>query len=245
MIPIILPDWPAPAHIKACTTLRTGGISKAPYASFNLAEHVGDDARHVQANRALLKNSLMLADEPTWLEQTHSTIVVTADPRHRGKEADASFTTQPKQICAVLTADCLPILVCDRQGTQIAAIHAGWRGLANGIITQTLKMLQLPPEETLVWLGPAIGPSIYELGEEVRQQFIAKRAAAVKAFIPSPNAGRWLGNLYLLAKMDFQEYGVDAIYGGNYCTYSEKDRFFSYRRDGNKTGRMASLIWME
>ncbi len=245
MKPVITPNWPAPLHIKACTTLRHGGYSEAPYVSFNLAQHVGDESRHVQANRALLTTLLALPTEPTWLEQTHSTIVVSAESHNRGKEADASFACESKQICVVLTADCLPILLCDRKGTCVAAIHAGWRGLANGIIGKTLDTLQLAPDDTLVWLGPAIGPTVYELGNEVRQQFIARQAETEKAFLPSSNPDRWLGNLYELAKLDFEHVGVSAIYGGDHCTYSDKERFFSYRRDGNKTGRMASLIWIE
>jgi len=244
MTQIIIPDWPAPANIKAYTTLRHGGVSQAPYDTFNLAEHVGDNPQDVQTNRQLLKEMLSLPNEPIWLEQIHSTMVLPAVNDSRGKPADASFTTQSKQVCVVLTADCLPLLLCHRNGTQVAAIHAGWRGLANGIIAKTLDALNLPPEDILAWLGPAIGPKAYELGEEIREIFIKNDAEAEQAFIPSLHSDRWLGDLYSLAKLQLQKRHVSAIYGGKYCTYSDKERFFSYRRDGNKTGRIASLIWM-
>lgn len=240
----ITPDWPAPANIQACTTLRQGGISEAPYDSFNLGDHVGDNPKHVEANRLLLKNSLNLPDEPVWLKQTHSTIALPAISNTRGKECDATFAHHSQQVCVVMTADCLPILLCNKDGTHVAAIHAGWRGLADGIIEKTLQAMNIPPEDLLVWLGPAIGPSVYELGEEVRACFIEKDPDAKSAFVPSENNGRWLGNLYSLAKQRLHKCKVWAIYGGDYCTYSDEAIFFSYRRDGNKTGRMASLIWM-
>ncbi len=241
---ILTPDWPAPANVNACTTLRLGGVSEAPYDTFNLADHVGDNETHVKANRQLLTNWLHLPNEPVWLKQTHSTIVLPAISSNRNQTADATFSDQPEQVCVVMTADCLPILLCHRQGTQVAAIHAGWRGLADGIIEKTLEKMALPPDDILVWLGPAIGPRVYELGEEVRQCFIEKDSAADSAFIPSKNDGRWLGNLYHLATLRLHKQQVFAIYGGQYCTYTDNKRFFSYRRDGIHTGRMASLIWM-
>ncbi|HSW69022.1 MAG TPA: peptidoglycan editing factor PgeF [Gammaproteobacteria bacterium] len=241
---VILPDWPAPAHVRAATTLRSGGVSEAPYHTFNLAENVNDDEQAVRINRNILKNMLSLPDEPIWLKQIHSQTVVLAETRARGREADASFTHQTGQVCVVTTADCLPVLVCNRRGTSVAAIHAGWRGLANGIIENTLQAMSLSPLDILVWLGPAIGPKVYELGAEVREAFVKNDAASESAFVPSHNKDRWLGNLYVLAKLRLQKQGISAIYGGEFCTYSEKERFFSYRRDGNQTGRMASLIWM-
>lgn len=180
----IAPTWPAPLNIHAYTTLRSGGVSEAPYHSFNLGEHVGDDEKHVQMNRALLKNKLQLPNEPIWLKQTHSTLVLPATTLI-GQEADATFSHQAKQVCTVMTADCLPLLLCNRSGTHVAAIHAGWRGLAHGIIENTLDVLNVPAEDILVWLGPAIGPTVYEVGEEVRHCFIEKDKDAEKAFIPS------------------------------------------------------------
>jgi len=243
-INIITPDWPAPTHIHAYSTCRNGGVSEAPYHSFNFGEHVGDDQANIEANRSLLKKRLNLPTEPIWLKQVHSTIVLPAIPANRGQEADALFSQQPNQVCVVTTADCLPLLLCDRNGTQVAAIHAGWRGLANGIIENTLQKMNLPANQILAWLGPAIGPRVYELGDEVRQYFIDKDAEASRSFVPSKNAGRWLGNLYSLATLRLEKQNISAIYGGEYCTYSASEQFFSYRRDGIKTGRMASLIWM-
>lgn len=239
----IKPNWPAPDHIQAYTTLRTGGTSKEPFDKFNLAQHVGDDPENVQTNRELLKTILKLPNEPIWLQQTHSTIALKASPENRDQEADASFTEEANQVCAVLTADCLPILLCDKPGTQVAAIHAGWRGLLNGVIESTLKALSIPTSEILVWLGPAIGPVHFEVGAEVRDQFIAHQAAAIDAFTPSPN-DRWLANIFMLAQLRFLKHNITSVYGGDRCTYSDPLSFYSYRRDGAKTGRLASLIWI-
>ena len=238
----IEPKWPAPSCIKAFTTLRLGGVSQKPFDSFNLAKHVGDTAAHVKANREHLQKKLCLPNEPIWLQQTHSTIALSATPNHREHEGDASFTHDMNQVCVVLTADCLPILLCNNEGTQVAAIHAGWRGLLNGIIESTLEAMG-SPQNILVWLGPAIGPTHFEVGEEVREQFIAKDNEAAHAFIPSPN-GRWLANIYKLARLRFKKKNINEIYGGNYCTYSDPLSFYSYRRDGARTGRQASLIWI-
>ncbi|MEO8401268.1 MAG: peptidoglycan editing factor PgeF [Gammaproteobacteria bacterium] len=243
MTNFIVPNWPAPKTIKAFTTLRTGGVSLAPYDSFNLGEHVGDETQHVKTNRENLKTQLNLQNQPVWLNQTHSTRVIPATTENTGKEADAAFTDQPGNVCAVLTADCLPLLVCQREGTHVAAIHAGWRGLANGVIENTLTAMGIPADDTLVWLGPAIGPKVFEVGDEVREIFLKSHPEAEQMFLPSPN-GRWLGNLYALARLRLNSQGITHIYGGDYCTYSDSELFFSYRRDGNKTGRMASLIWM-
>lgn len=228
-------------------TRRTGGVSQAPWTSFNLGDHVGDDPAHVAANRAVLRRSLPA--QPGWLKQVHSARVVDlhkvdfhkpdADP-----EADASFTRQTGQICAVLTADCLPVLFCDRAGSVVAAAHAGWRGLADGVLEATVTAMQVPPGEVLAWMGAAIGPQAFEVGDEVRQAFVARHTDASAAFVPQPLPGKWLADIYQLARIRLKQVGVQAIYGGGHCTYQETDSFYSYRRDG-VTGRMASLIWLE
>lgn len=237
----IKPYWPAPPTIKAYTTTRVGGASLAPFASFNLANHVGDDPQRIAQNRILLNEMLQLPTEPVWLNQVHGTTVIQADTASTLLTADASYTHEPNIICAVLTADCLPILICDRNATTVAAIHAGWRGLAAGVIEHTIATLDIKQNELTAWLGPAIGPQVYEVGEEVRQQFIDYHPAAEIAFQPNANE-RWLANIYLLAKQRLTQCGIMAIYGGDYCTYTNETLFFSYRRDG-QTGRMASLIW--
>ncbi len=239
----IEPVWPAPKTIHAYTTLRSGGVSKKPFDQFNLAQHVGDDEGMVAANREILKNALQLPNEPIWIKQTHSTIAILATEKNTECEADASFTHEKNQICVVLTADCLPILVCNKQGTSVAAIHAGWRGLLNGVIESTLEAMKCDPEDLLIWLGPAISQAHFEVGDEVRAAFLEKDSEAHSAFIPSPNQ-RFMADLYLLATQRLHKRGIQRIFGGNYCTYSDANQFYSYRRDGSKTGRMASLIWI-
>lgn len=244
----LVPDWPAPANVRACCTTRQGGVSQAPYAGFNLGDHVGDDPRAVQANRAYLQQALSLPAQPAWLQQVHGTTVLRLpQAKAHGAQADASVTAQPGRVCAVLTADCLPLLFCDRKGTAVAAAHAGWRGLAAGVIEATVAELAVAPEALLVWLGPAIGPAAFEVGEEVRQAFVAHDAQAAAAFTVSgtsaTDSGRWLADLYALARQRLQRLGVTQIYGGGLCTYTDQQRFYSYRRDGT-TGRMASLIWL-
>jgi YfiH family protein len=243
MIDFIAPNWPAPAKIKAYSTMRAGGFSQAPFANFNLSYSVGDDAEVVKKNRGLLRDSLQLPTEPFWLSQVHGVNVVKVEKHSAPVTADASYTRQQNTVCVVSTADCLPVLLCDRNATCVAAIHAGWRGLAAGVIEQTINALQIPAQDLLVWLGPAIGPEVFEVGEEVFQQFCAVDQNAAQAFKPSIN-NRWLANIYLLAKQRLTKCDVTAIYGGEYCTYSDSGRFFSYRRD-KQTGRMASLIWMD
>lgn len=237
----ISPCWAVPSHIKAVTTTRRGGVSTKPFDTFNLGDHVGDDHIAVEKNREILKQTLSLPQDPIWLKQTHSNIAIEAHPENQYKEADASFTDKVNQICVVLTADCLPILLCNKEGTSVAAIHAGWRGLMKGVIESTLK--SLPSSEWLAWLGPAIGPQHFEVGNEVREQFIDSHPEDTHAFVPSKNQ-RWLANIYTLAKTRLNKLGILKIYGGNYCTYSDSDAFYSYRRDGEKTGRLASLIWI-
>lgn len=240
----ITPNWPAPKHIHAYTTTRKGGVSMAPYDAFNLGDHVEEPIDVVNQNRRLLKTKLNLINEPIWIQQTHSTIALEAKPSHLYKEADATYTNLAEQACVILTADCLPILLCNQTGTHIAAIHAGWRGLAHGVIESTLDALALPNETWLAWLGPAISAKHYEVGEEVRTAFLQITPEAEHAFTPSPN-NRWLADLYALATVRLQKKGITQIYGGEYCTYSDQEQFYSYRRDGQKTGRIATLIWKQ
>ncbi len=236
------PDWPAPATVQAVTTTRAGGVSRGLYASFNLAAHVGDDPSAVVANRQHLQQSLNLPAEPAWLEQVHGTEVVSLDAPRPFGHADASVTTRPGRVCAVLTADCLPVLFCNRAGTAVAAAHAGWRGLAAGVLEAAVAALNTAPGDILAWLGPAIGANAFEVGGEVRDAFLSRQAEAAAAFRLLPS-GKYLADLYALARLRLAAAGVTAIYGGGWCTHSEAERFFSYRRDG-VTGRMASLIWL-
>jgi YfiH family protein len=238
----IQPDWPAPPWIKAYTTLRTGGTSPAPYNDFNLALDVGDKTEVVESNRVLLQQTLNLPTEPIWIKQIHSNIVIPALDENKHKQADASFSKNINQICAVLTADCLPVLLCDRQGSFVAAIHAGWRGLTNGIIEKTLFAIQPGNGQILAWLGPAISQKHFEVGDEVRDCFLQNDPSAASAFIPT-KIGHWLCDLYTLARLQLKKIGISAIYGGEYCTFRDVDKFYSYRRDTRTTGRIASLIW--
>ena len=235
------PDWPAPARVKSLQTLRSGGVSVAPWASFNLGDHVGDDPLHVSANRDAL--TACLPSAPCWLQQVHGTLAVNAENTPKPAVADAAFTRQPGRVCAVMTADCLPVLFCDRAGSVVAAAHAGWRGLLGGVLESTLSVMAVAPEHVLAWLGPAIGPSAFEVGDEVRAAFVAELPAAGEAFAPC-GQGKWLADLYALARLRLARAGVTTVYGGNACTYSDPAHYFSYRRDG-VTGRMATLIWLE
>lgn len=220
-------------------TTRAEGVSHAPWASFNLGDHVGDDPAHVAANRARLRESLPA--EPGWLKQVHSARVVELG-RDTDFEADASFTRQLGQVCAVLTADCLPVLFCDRAGSVVAAAHAGWRGLAGGVLEATVAAMRVTPGEILAWMGAAIGPQAFEVGDDVRDAFVAQHPGAAVAFLPHA-PGKWLADIYALARIRLAAVGVQAVHGGGRCTFTETETFFSYRRDGT-TGRMASLIWL-
>lgn len=240
---MITPTWQAPTQIKAFTTLRSGGVSQPPFEHLNLAMHVGDSIEHVTQNRIQLQQQWALPSEPIWLKQIHSTIALPAKPDNRNRQADATYSNEPNQVCVVLTADCLPILLCNRQGTYVAAIHAGWRGLANNIIEKTLAISYTQPHDLMAWLGPAIGPKSYEVGDAVREAFIQQNAGMTHAFTPS-RPHHWLCDLYAIARIQLQQLKVTAITGGEYCTFSDTERFYSYRRDGEKTGRMASLIWI-
>ncbi len=223
-------------------TTRTGGVSAAPWDSFNLGDHVGDDAASVVENRSRLRQHLPA--EPVWLKQVHSATVVEAGSGLI--EADAVWTHQKRQVCAVLTADCLPVLFCDHAGSVVAAAHAGWRGLAHGVLENTVAAMQVPPGDVLAWMGAAIGPQAFEVGDDVRQAFIERHPEAAAAFVPHPSgvSGKWLADIDQLARIRLTHAGVHAIYGGGRCTFNEADTFYSYRRDG-VTGRMASLIWLE
>ncbi len=237
----IVPDWPAPARVKSLMTTRAGGVSLAPWVGLNLGDHVGDDPARVAANRVQLAH--YLPGEPGWLRQVHSARAVELG-REPNPEADASFTREPGQVCAVLTADCLPVLFCDRAGSVVAAAHAGWRGLAGGVLEAAVAAMQVPPDQVLAWMGAAIGPQAFEVGDEVRQAFVNRHPEAAAAFVPQPAPGKWLADIYQLARIRLNRIGVQAIHGGGRCTFSEADSFYSYRRDG-ATGRMASLIWLE
>jgi hypothetical protein len=235
------PDWPVPASVHTLATTRAGGVSPPPYEGLNLADHVGDDVAAVARNRALLR--AMLPAEPKWLKQVHGAIVARADEMDTPVEADASVAFDPGVVCAVLTADCLPVLFCDRAGTRVAAAHAGWRGLAAGVLEASVAAMQCSPAEILAWLGPAIGPQAFEVGEEVREAFVRDLPAASAAFVPG-QPGKWLADIYALARLRLARAGVNAVYGGGLCTYTDAARFYSFRRD-KTTGRMASLIWLE
>jgi len=239
----IIPNWPAPKNIIAFTTTRQGGFSKDNYASLNLGDHVNDDPSTVMANRKRLIEEFELPSQPIWLSQKHTSKVIAAETSlSRETIGDGSYTNKKQVICAVLTADCLPILLCDKVGSHVAALHCGWRGLASNIIAEGFKKMNCAAKEMLAWLGPGIGPNNYELGEEVKQQFIELNPNNTSAFQPSNN-GKWLGNMYQIAKIQLQQLGINNIYGSNFCTYGDQDKFFSYRRD-KITGRMATLIWL-
>ena len=237
------PNWPAPATVHAASTLRTGGVSAPPFDSFNLALHVGDAADAVRENRTRLSQLLRLPAEPCWLEQVHGSHVVEVATYVTPPAADACIARAANQVCAVMTADCLPVLFCSLDGDRVAAAHAGWRGLAAGILESTVSSLGLPGSQLLAWFGPAIGPQAFAVGDEVRIAFTARDAATVTAFQRNTN-GQWLADIYHLARLELARLGVHAVYGGDACTVSDEARFFSYRRDG-QTGRMASLIWIE
>jgi polyphenol oxidase len=235
------PDWPAPANIHAATTLRTGGVSQGEYANLNLATHVGDNPVHVGQNRQIITTLLGLPSEPIWLNQCHSNRAIEAGITDTPPSADASHTNQAGMVCAVMTADCLPLLVCSCDGTEIAAIHAGWCGLLDGVIDNTIAALQ--NKDLLVWLGPAIGPDSFEVGEEVRAAYIAKSVDYTTAFKPHSQS-KWLADIYRLARINLAAQGIDKVYGGGFCTVTDHERFYSYRRD-KVTGRMATLIWRD
>ncbi|HRF03815.1 peptidoglycan editing factor PgeF [Accumulibacter sp.] len=257
----LLPDWPAPPRVRSLITSRDGGVSRAPYASLNLGAHVGDDPLAVAENRRRLAGHLPAS--PCWLEQVHGTTVVDAAGLTAAEVpvADGAFARAPGVVCAVMTADCLPVLLCDQSSSVVAALHAGWRGLQAGILERAVAALEVPGARLLAYLGPAIGPQAFEVGNEVRRAFVDAHQEAAAAFLPAPPdwptrevaaangpaaqqpERKWLADLYLLARQSLQRAGVKAIYGGSGCTLRDGEHFFSYRRDG-VTGRMAALIWL-
>ena len=253
----LIPDWPAPDNVSALQTTRNGGCSAPPYASLNLGGHVGDAPLAVARNRQSLGS--LLPSEPVWLKQVHGTMVADAGQAACWPEADACIATRPGAVCAVMTADCLPVLLCDERGSVVGAVHAGWRGLSDGVIEQAVHAMKVPPQSLMAWLGPAIGPRAFEVGDEVRAAFVARQPQAAVAFIPSPGANappspasgrgvggegkKWYADIYHLARQRLHALGVARVYGGGLCTHTDQQRFFSYRRDG-ATGRMGTFIWI-
>jgi len=260
----LTPDWPAPANVRTIVTTRHGpGLSRSPFDAFNLGAHCGDDPQAVAQNRARLRDALQLPGEPLWLRQVHGTSVMIAPPPFTGKdgasvagtdrgarakslpeepEADAALTHTPGVVLAILTADCLPVLFCAHDGSEIAAAHAGWRGLRAGVLENTLAAMRTPRHDILAWLGPAIGAQSYEVGDEVRDAFVMHDRGAAQAFSPT-RSGHWQCDLYALARQRLNAAGVTRIHGGGLDTFSDP-RFYSFRRDGARSGRFATLIWL-
>lgn len=244
MSTLIQPQWPQPASVRSCATTRQGGISLPPYGSLNLGGHVGDSHEHVAANRQRLVELGGLPSAPHWLEQVHGTDIVQLTrqtPSFPALVADAAYACEPGVVCAAMTADCLPVLFCNQAGDEVAAAHAGWRGLCAGVLENTVSRFASSPDKIMAWLGPAIGPSQFEVGGEVREAFMAFDPASAAAFTPAGE--KFMADIYLIARLRLQAAGVTAIYGGEYCTVSDSAQFYSYRRDGI-TGRLASLIWL-
>lgn len=245
----LTPDWPAPAPVRAAITTRSAGGSQSPWQHNNLAYHVGDAPDAVAANRRALREQLGLAIEPQWLTQIHGVRVIAARPDGSARRADGATSDRPGQACVVLTADCLPVLLCDRAGRRVAAVHAGWRGLAKGVVQRAVARFAVPPEQLLAYLGPAISQRHFEVGDEVRRAFLRSvrsdvhRRALEAAFVPAARRAHHFADLYALARAELGALGVGAVYGGDRCTFSEPETFYSYRRDG-RTGRFASLIWL-
>jgi polyphenol oxidase len=237
----IIPDWPAPRNVRAVVTTRAGGSSRGPYDSFNLGAHVGDDPAAVERNRERLRASLPA--DPVWLQQVHGTKVVDAATALPLARADAAVARIRHVVCAVLTADCVPVLLAGRGGDVVAIAHAGWRGLSAGVIEAAVASTGTPAASVIAWLGPAIGPRAYEVGPEVREAFVRRDAAAAAAFVPRHD-DRFLADLFMLARQRLAAAGVGAVYGGGRCTYTEAERFYSYRREP-ATGRFASLVWID
>jgi len=235
-------EWPAPAGVRAVFSTRRGGASSAPWASLNLGSHVGDEPRAVAANRAALCASLGLASEPCWLEQIHSDILIDLDAADASRRGDAAITRTRGRVATVMVADCLPVLLCDAQGRQVAAVHAGWRGLAAGLIQKSVAAFGASPADVIAWLGPAIGPHAYAVGADLRTRFLMVDAHNADAF--HWHDGQWHMDLARIAELQLRAAGVTSIHGGGLCVHSDAANFFSYRRDG-ETGRMAALVWLE
>lgn len=238
----IVPDWPAPVGVRALVTTRSGGVSLPPYDSLNLGDHVGDAAAAVANNRARLQR--LLPSGPRWLEQVHGTVVANADRGDGLRQADAAVAREAGVVCAIMTADCLPVLFCDDTGAVVAAAHAGWRGLAAGVLEATVARMGVAPSSVLAWLGPAIGPGAFEVGGEVRDAFQRVDPEAGIAFVSTAQPGKWMADIFALARRRLMRAGVVRVYGGGVCTHADPARFYSYRRDG-VTGRFASLVWRE
>ena len=235
----IVPDWPAPSAVRALITTRSGGVSEGRYASLNLGMRTGDDARAIAANRERLR--ACLPQEPKWLRQVHGARVVEADMLAEIPDADPSIARLPHTVCAVLVADCIPVLLADRSGSAVGIAHAGWRGLAAGVIEKAIERMALQPQQLLAYLGPGIGPTAFEVGPDVRDAFLERDPQSNSAFAPHV-PGKWLADLFCLARLQLSRAGVHAVHGGAWCTHTDARRFFSYRRD-RTTGRMAALIW--
>jgi hypothetical protein len=252
----IVPDWPAPTRVKSVITTRAAGVSEATFAQMNLGDHVGDLPAAVAENRMRLANACGLSHANfRWLRQTHGTCILNDEHfpllKQCAPEADATLTQQERVGCVVMTADCLPVLLCDQQGQQVAAVHAGWRGLASGILEKTVAKfdhLAAPPAQPqlMAFLGPAISQAHFQVGAEVREAFVRGNPIHEAAFRCDPDgAGKYFADLYLLAKQELYKLGVQTVLGGDQCTYADAERFYSYRRDGAQSGRMASLIWLD
>jgi polyphenol oxidase len=240
---LIAPDWPPLPGVRAAFTLRTGGVSTGSYESFNIATHVGDDSAAVIENRTRLRAALSLPSEPVWLEQVHGTSVADLDVAWPSRRADAAVTHIADRVCAIQVADCMPVLFATDDGLRIGAAHAGWRGLAGGVLEATVAAMRCVPARVSAWLGPCIGMEHFEVGDDVREAFLKADPEAAGAFEKNAR-GRWQCDLYALARRRLGALGVQAIHGGGWCTFAERERFFSYRRDG-QCGRMAALIWRD
>lgn len=240
---LLTPDWPAPSGVRAAFTLRAGGVSAPPYDSLNVAAHVGDLPACVAENRRRLREQLRLPGEPAWLEQVHGTDVAELDGQEAGAPADAVITRRAGRACAVQVADCMPVLFAARDASVVGVAHAGWRGLAAGVLEATVARLGVPPAGLIAWLGPAISARHFEVGSEVRAAFVARDAGAADAFAANAR-GRWQCDLVALARRRLAALGIVSVSGGEWCTHSDRERFFSFRRDG-QCGRMAALIWLE
>jgi len=241
---VLVPDWPEPERVKALVTTRLGGVSLGGFASLNLGTHVNDERDSVAQNRLTLANHTGLAASRfAWLDQVHGLAIITAEAGGQVVQADGSDTTENNLACVVMTADCLPVLFCDQAGTKVSAVHAGWRGLAGGILQKAVQRFA-DPSKVMAWLGPAISQAHFEVGNDVYQAFIANNAQNHSAFTASEDPNKWMADIYQLARLQLKSAGVDQIYGGQYCTYADEKHFYSYRRDGVESGRMASLVWL-
>ena len=240
----LLADWPAPANVKALVTTRRDGFSSGVFNSFNMGIYSGDDPETVTKNRRQLTVDWQTEHPPQWLKQVHGVDVIEARHGQPEQEADAMFTRKPGMMCTALTADCLPVLFCDRSGSVVASAHAGWKGLLAGVLENTVKAMEVAGGDILVWLGPAISQKNFEVGPEVREKFMVVNPKAAEAFVPG-EGDRWFADIYQLARQRLEAISITGIYGGDFCSVDQDDLFYSYRRDGKASGRMASVIWFE